>query len=169
MRLRSHKRCRALSTWGRKDSRLRFWLSTLPASTILQATGHFRFPYYRQLSVIRAIHVGDNKQCKCVFTFCRTCRLVTIKTIGPVRQWLVKQGSFIPIVNVVWWVPGKSGDKNSFLPGFQFIMGGGWLFATTDCLVYNAIPLSPPDNKWSIPLPIWMAKLLSKAERLKII
>ena len=30
-----NQRCRALSTWGRKDSRLRFWLSTLPASTIL--------------------------------------------------------------------------------------------------------------------------------------
>ena len=29
-----NQRCRALSTWGRKDSRLRFWLSTLPASTI---------------------------------------------------------------------------------------------------------------------------------------
>ena len=90
---------------------------------LLQATGGFRFAYYRQLSVIRAIHVGDNKQCKSVFAFCRTCRLVAIKTIGPVRQRLVKQGSFIPIVNVIWWVPGKSGDKNSFLPGFQFIMG----------------------------------------------
>ena len=29
-----NQRCRALSTWGRKDSRLYFWLSTLPASTI---------------------------------------------------------------------------------------------------------------------------------------
>ena len=29
-----NQRWRALSTWGRKDSRLRFWLSTLPASTI---------------------------------------------------------------------------------------------------------------------------------------
>ena len=29
-----NQRCRALSTWGRKDLRLRFWLSTLPASTI---------------------------------------------------------------------------------------------------------------------------------------
>ena len=29
-----NQRCRALSTWGRKDSQLRFWLSTLPASTI---------------------------------------------------------------------------------------------------------------------------------------
>ena len=29
-----NQRCRALSTWGRKDSRLRFWLSTLLASTI---------------------------------------------------------------------------------------------------------------------------------------
>ena len=136
---------------------------------LLQATGGFRFAYYQQLSVIRAIHIGDNKQCKSVFAFCRTCRLVTIKTIGPVRQRLVKQGSFIPIVNIIWWVPGKSGDKNSFLPGFQFIMGGGQLFAATDCLVHNPIPLSPPGNKWSIPLPIWMAKLLSKAERLKII
>ena len=29
-----NQKCRALSTWGRKDSRLHFWLSTLPASTI---------------------------------------------------------------------------------------------------------------------------------------
>ena len=29
-----NQRCRALSTWGRKDSWLRFWLSTLPASMI---------------------------------------------------------------------------------------------------------------------------------------
>ena len=79
--------------------------------------GGFRFAYDWQLSVIRAIHVGDNKQCKSVFTFCRTCRLVTIKAIGPVRQRLVKQGSFIPIVNVIWRVPSKGGDKNCFLPG----------------------------------------------------
>ena len=90
---------------------------------LLQATGSFRFAYDWQLSVIRAIHVGDYKQCKSVFMFCRTCRLVTIKAISPVRQGLVKQGSFIPIVNVIWWVPGKSGDKNSFLSGFKFIMG----------------------------------------------
>ena len=73
--------------------------------------------------MIRAIHVGDNKQCKSVFMYCRTCRLVTIKAVGPVRQRLVKQGSFIPIVNVVRRVPGKGGEENSFLPGFQFIMG----------------------------------------------
>ena len=33
-RISQNQRCKALSTWGRKDSRLRFWLRTLPASTI---------------------------------------------------------------------------------------------------------------------------------------
>ena len=62
-----------------------------------------------------------------------------------------------------------SGEKNSFLPGFKFIIGSRWLFATTDCLVDNAVPLSPPGNIRSITLPIWMAKLLCKAEGLKIV
>ena len=55
--------------------------------------------------------------------FAEPCRLVTIKAISPMRQRLVKQDSFIPIVNVIWWVPGKGGEKNSFLPGFKFIIG----------------------------------------------
>ena len=80
------------------------------------------------------------------------------------RQRLVKQGSFIPIVNVVWWVPGKGRDKNCFFPRFQFIMGGGWLLATTDCLVHNAISLGPLVYEWTITLPVWMAKLLCKTE-----
>ena len=96
--------------------------------------------------------------------FCRACRLVTIKAVGPMRQWLVKQGSFIPIVNVIWWVPGKGRDKNVFLPGFQLIMGGSWLLATTDCLVHNAISLDPPVYEWTITLPVWTAKLLSNTE-----
>ena len=136
---------------------------------LLQAMGGFRFAYNWQLPVIRAVHIGNNKQCKSVFLFCRACRLITTKAISPMRQRLVKQGSFIPIVNVIWWVPGKGGEKNSYLPGFKFIIGSCRLFATTDCLVDNAIPLSPPGNIRSITLPIWMAELLWKAERLKIV
>ena len=80
-------------------------------------------------------------------------------------QGLVEQGCFITIVNVIWWISCQGGEQNSFLPRFKLILGGGWLFATTYSLVYNAVSLAPPVNEWTIAVPVWMAKLLCKTER----
>ena len=131
----------------------------------MQAMGVFRFTYDWQLSVVWTIHVVDDKQSKPVFVFfmcCRACRLVTIKAVSSVQQWLVKQSSFITIVKVIWLIPGKGREGNSFLPGLQFIIGGGWLLATTDYLVHHAIPVSPKPCQSGWPNSLAKLKVWNK-------
>ena len=76
-----------------------------------QALWCLSLAYNSQLSVVRSIHVGNNKQCQSVFTFYKTSRLVTIKAVHSVRERLVEQSCFLTVVNILGEYPAILGRR----------------------------------------------------------
>ena len=129
---------------------------------LLQATRILSFAYNREFPVVGSIHVCNNQQCKSVFAFCRTGRLVTFITVSSMRKRLLEQSCFITIVDITGGVAFQCRDKYSLSPLLQLVSWCCQLFCTTNSLVHNAVSLHSPMYVWSITLSIVMPNCFAK-------
>ena len=104
------------------------------------------FTYNNQLFVVGSIHVCNKEQCKSVFTFCRTCWLVTIKAACSVREGFVEQSCFITIVDIAVGVGTKCWDEYCFPLCVQFFLRCWQCSTTTNSVIHNAVPFCPTVN-----------------------